>query len=69
MRTTQTVTVTGVDDPLDNDGRATAITHTFSGGGYDGYNAGNVAVTLTDDDADTAPSFGGTFVSNQTYTS
>ena len=65
--TAQTVTVTGVDDLLDNDGRATSITHTFSGGGYDGYNSGNVVVTLTDDDADTAPSFQ-TFISNQAYT-
>ena len=61
------MTVTGVDDLLDNDGRTTAIRHTFSGGGYDGYNTDNVVVNLTDDDTDTAPSFQ-TFISNQAYT-
>ena len=46
---TQQVTVTGVDDDLDNDGRSTAISHTASGGGY-GNVAGSVTVDLTDDD-------------------
>ncbi len=46
----QTVTVTGVDDDLDNgSGRAAEIGHTASGGGY-GSVAGKVAVTVTDDE-------------------
>ena len=47
----QTVTVTGVNDDLDNDpDRTTAISHTASGGDY-GSVSGQVAVTVTDDDA------------------
>ncbi len=50
--TAQTVTVTGVDDGLDNAGdrRATTVTHTVAGGGYGGETAASVAVTVTDDD-------------------
>ena len=47
----QTVTVTGVDDDMDNDpDRTTAISHTASGGDY-GTVSGEVAITVTDDDA------------------
>ena len=46
----QTVTVTGVDDDIENDSdRATEISHTASGGDY-GEITGKVAVTVTDDD-------------------
>ena len=56
--TTQVVTVTAQDDTIDNTGdeRATTITHTVSAKGtdyetdYDGEQAGEVAVTVTDDD-------------------
>ena len=49
--TPQTVTVTGVDDDLDNaTDRTTAIGHATSGGGYDGVVVAAVAVTATDDD-------------------
>ena len=49
--TAQTVTVSGVDDAIDNDSdRSTTITHTVSGGGYDNVTAAGVAVTLTDND-------------------
>ena len=50
--TTQTVTVTGVNDDIDSD-RSTTITHTAAGDGYDAVPAADrdtVAVTLTDDD-------------------
>ena len=51
----QTVTVTGVDDAVDNTpDRTTAITHTASGGDY-GSVTGDVAVTVTDDEG--APVF------------
>ena len=54
----QVVTVTAQDDTIDNTGdeRATTITHTVSAKGtdyetdYDGEEAGEVAVTVTDDD-------------------
>ncbi|MXX07032.1 MAG: hypothetical protein F4Z71_09750, partial [Gammaproteobacteria bacterium] len=48
----QNVTVTAVDDKVDNTGdkRAAAIGHTASGGGYADV-TGSVAVTVTDDDA------------------
>jgi len=48
----QTVTVTGINDDIDNadDERRAAITHTASGGGYDGVTVDPVAVTVTDDD-------------------
>ena len=46
----QTVTVTGVDDDIDNgSGRSTTIGHTASGGDY-GSVTGDVGVTVTDDD-------------------
>ena len=47
----QTVTVTGVNDDIDNvgDERSLAITHTANGGGYVNVAAG-LAVTITDDD-------------------
>ncbi len=50
--TAQAVTVTGVNDSYDNENneRMTAISHTASGGGYDGVSAGDVTVTVTDDD-------------------
>ena len=64
----QTVTVRGVDDLLDNDGRTTTIRHTFSGGGYTGYNTNQFVVSLTDDDTDTAPSFAAASIPNQSYT-
>ncbi len=49
-RSGQTVTVTGVNDDLDNDpDRTTAISHTARGGDY-GSVSGEVAVTVTDDD-------------------
>ena len=51
--TPQTVTVTGVDDAVDNasDRRATTVTHAASGGGYDGVAVASVTVTATDDDS------------------
>ena len=48
---TQTVTVTGVDDDIDNDPNRTAkISHTATGGGYGGVTAADVSVTAIDDD-------------------
>ena len=54
--TPQTVTVTGVDDAVDNagDSRSVSIDHTLSGTGYGAGEAFTVAVTVTDDDAPTA---------------
>ena len=51
--TPQTVTVTGVDDAVDNasDRRATTVTHEAAGGGYDGVAVASVTVTATDDDS------------------
>ena len=47
----KTVTVTGVDDSIVNPGgRSASITHSVSGGGYDGVTADDVAVTVTDND-------------------
>ena len=47
----QRVTVTGVNDDIDNpDDRTAAITHTISGGGYGDVAVGDVAVTVLDDD-------------------
>ena len=48
----QTVTVTGVDDDVDNTGdqRKTSINHVPSGGGYAGADAEEVEVFVTDDD-------------------
>ena len=50
--TPQTVTVTAVDDDIDNAGnqRQTSIRHEVSGTGSDSVMADNVAVTVTDDD-------------------
>ncbi len=50
----QTVTITGVNDDVDNAGekRATTITHSVSGGDYGGVSAAPVSVEVTDDDAD-----------------
>ncbi len=49
---TQTVTVTAVDDEVDNAAdRTGSVTHSVSGGGYGtGVTPGQVSVTLTDDD-------------------
>ena len=44
--TAQTLTVTGVDDDIDNDDRSTAINHTATGD----YGAASLAVKLTDDE-------------------
>ena len=51
--TPQTVTVTGVNDAVDNatDRRATTVTHAAAGGGYDGVAVASVTVTATDDDS------------------
>jgi len=47
----QTVTVTGVNDPIDNAfDRTATISHGISGGGYDNVSAANVTVIATDDD-------------------
>ena len=51
--TAQTVTVTAVDDNVDNpgDSRQVAITHVVSGGDYEGLSAGRVTVIVNDADA------------------
>ena len=50
-REAQTVTVTGVNDDIDNaEDRTATISHTVSGGGYDALPAADVPVTVTDDD-------------------
>ncbi len=48
----QRVTVTGVDDDIDNpdDRRSTVIRHSLSGGGYDNVPVPSVRITVTDDD-------------------
>ena len=47
----QTVTVTGVNDDIDNDpDRSAAISHALSGGDYEGVAAADVTVTAADDD-------------------
>ena len=57
-KTGQTVTVTGVDDTLDNTpDRATEIGHTASGGDY-GSVTGKVPVTVTDDEGTSSFSIG-----------
>ena len=50
--TPQSVTVTGVNDDLDNadDARQATITHTIAGGGYDNVVVADVRVTVRDDD-------------------
>ncbi len=51
--TPRTVTVTGVDDRKNNppSGRGTTVTHTVTGGGYDGAAAATVRVKVTDEAA------------------
>ena len=51
--TAQSVTISGVDDDVVNEGGARAVTveHQVSGGGYDRALADTVAVTVQDDDA------------------
>ncbi|MBT4121304.1 MAG: hypothetical protein HOA57_03575 [Candidatus Magasanikbacteria bacterium] len=50
--TAQTVTVTAVDDSLDEDSESVTISHIASGGdgNYDGISISDVTVTVTDDD-------------------
>ena len=50
----QTVTVTGVNDAIDNPGdeRSATISHGVTGGGYNAVQAADVAVTVSDDDGD-----------------
>ena len=49
--TKQTVTVTGVNDDIDNASDRTAkVNHTIAGSDYEGLTADSVAVTATDDD-------------------
>ncbi len=49
----QTVTVTGVNDAIDNagDARRATLSHAVAGGGYDAVAAADVAVTVVDDDS------------------
>ena len=49
----QQVTVTGVDDDIDNpnDQRTVEITHAVAGGGYNDAEANDLQVTVTDDDS------------------
>jgi len=50
-RTPQTVTVIGVNDDIDNSPHRTArVTHTISGGGYDGIDVDPVSITAVDDE-------------------
>ena len=65
-QTEQTVTVTGVNDDLDNPGdqRSARIRHAVSGGGYDGVQVADVAVTVSDDD-DAPPRLAGLTISPQ----
>ena len=49
--TAQTVTVTGVNDDIDNvSDRTATVTHMIAGGGYDSVGVADVTVTATDDD-------------------
>ena len=51
--TAQTVTVTAVDDEIDDDGETVTLTHTVASpddSDYQGISAGSVAVSITDDD-------------------
>ena len=56
-RTPRILTVTGVDDNLDNpnDRRTATISHAASGGGYDGVAVDSVTVTVRDDDSSGVP--------------
>ncbi len=58
--TAQTVTVTAVDDDLDNpnDRRTATLAHAVSGGGYGASENFNVSVTVTDDDGPPTVSVG-----------
>jgi len=50
-QTPQRVTVTGVDDPIDNmPNRRATVTHMASGGGYDGVRVDLVAIALDDEE-------------------
>ena len=49
--TPQTVTVTAIDDSSFEGTHAGTITHSASGGGYDGASIGNVVATVTDNDS------------------
>ena len=67
--TPQTVTVSGVNDDLDNAGdrRTATVTHTVDG--YPGVAAaGSVTVTVNDDDGVPALTFGGATIADQSYT-
>ena len=51
--TAQTVTVTAVEDEIDDDGETVTLTHTVASADdsdYQGISAGSVAVSITDDD-------------------
>ena len=48
--TAQTVTVTAVDDEIDEDAETVNLTHSASGGGYGSVTAVTVTVTVNDDD-------------------
>ncbi len=50
-RDAQLVTVTAVDDDVAEGNHTSAITHTASGGGYDGVSVVGVTANITDDDA------------------
>ena len=49
--TTQTVTVTAVDDAVVEPAHTGTITHSAAGGGYDGVSISNVVANVTDNDA------------------
>ncbi len=49
--TSQTITLTGKDDSVDDGNQTTLLTLTPSGGGYSGLSAQTLTVTTTDDDA------------------
>ena len=61
----QRVEVTGVQDDLDFDDESTNIGLSATDGGYSGVSA-SVAVTVVDNDVDTAPSFGNEMVEPMT---
>ena len=56
--TAQTVTVTVVDDSMDQGNRSVAITHTTASGdtNYNGINIAHVTTTVADNDTAAAPS-------------
>ena len=63
---TQTVTVTGVEENLDFDNESTSIGLSASGGGYNGVSA-SVAVTVIDNDDDGSPTFGNQTIPDQDW--